>query len=111
MNAQNQAGNYGMGAQALAQETSRAFPNAMTELASQLGDLETALRALAGRISPLLPAGSPFERAEKLAGQNISAPAVPQPVRSQLADELYSRIHALRSLTGSVNEMVKSVEI
>jgi hypothetical protein len=81
----------------------------MTQLASQVGDMETALRALAGRISPLLPAGSPFERAEKLAGNSVQA--APKPVRSHLCDELQTRIYQLNSLTASINEMVKGVEI
>jgi hypothetical protein len=92
----------------IATESERPIAQTMTQLASQVGDLETALRALAGRISPLLPAGSPFDRPQR---ETATANAVPQPVRSHLCDELHSRVYQLRELTGSINEMVKSVEL
>lgn len=85
--------------------------SSMTELASCIGDLETALRALAARVSPLLPSGSPFERPTKDAVQGAQTNAAPRPVRSHFTDELQSRIYALRSITSSVNEMIQGIEI
>jgi hypothetical protein len=90
-------------------EEQRPVAASMNELASSIGNLETALRSLAGRVSPLLPAGSPFERGDKMAPP--TGTSTPRPVRSNFTDELQSRIYALNSLTGSVNEMVKSIEL
>jgi hypothetical protein len=101
---------YGSGVQTA--EAARPIPSSMTELASAIGDLETAARALAGRISPLLPAGSPFSRVDKqLASEGQGAAPVPRPVRSHFCDELQSRIYQLRSITSSINEMVKGSEL
>jgi hypothetical protein len=90
-------------------EAERAIPAAMTELASAVGDLETAMRALGGRISPLLPSGNPYERAEKV-GENNALPA-PRPVRSHLCDQLHTRIHELRGVTVNLQQMLKGIEI
>lgn len=109
MNVQNQANALGRDFSQQTNEEARAVTRTMTDLASGIGDLETALRALAGRISPLLPAGSPFERAQKV--NEVNATVVPVPVRSAHCDELHNRVYQLRSITAAVNEMVKSVEI
>ena len=87
----------------------RAIAKSMTELASCIGDLDTAVRALAGRISPMLPGGSPFNVAVK------DVPAeMPPPVRAvQLRhnDELQSCIYSLREITGTLGGIVSSIEI
>lgn len=98
------------GAQAI--DAQRPVASSMTELASAIGDLETAARALAGRVSPMLPAGSPFERNEKEAAATLGqGTSVPRPVRSHFTDELQSRIWSLNAITASINEMVKSIEL
>lgn len=95
-----------------ATEAQRPVASTMTDLSSAIGDLETAARALAGRISPLLPSGSPFSRNEKEAAmQNMNAQNVPRPVRSPFNNELSDRVYALRSITSSINEMVKGIEL
>ncbi len=88
-------------------ESPRAFSSAMAELATAIGDLETAARALAGRISPLLPAGDPYNRIGKDGAQT----SPPKPVRSPLCDEVHSRTWSIRAITERLEEMVKSVEI
>lgn len=85
----------------------RPIASTMIALASAIGDLETAARALAGRISPLLPAGSPFSRAEKEAALTGHGTQAPRPVRSQLNDELQcspSRRASTRWSRGSNSE-------
>lgn len=101
------------GSQAAGQaiEAERGIPVAMTQLASALGDLETAARALAGRISPLLPAGSPFERTEKYLQETNQATNVPQPARSGLCSDLHARIYGLQAITANLQQMVKGIEI
>jgi hypothetical protein len=88
----------------------RAISRSMTVLASSLGDLETAARALLERVSPMIPGGSPFnhEQATKLAGGVTSAP---QPVRSDFCAALDSRIYQIREITERLNEAARTVEV
>lgn len=90
-------------------EESRPVTSTMTEIASAVGDLETAIRALAGRISPLLPAGNPYNRVDGSKGE--AGTSVPRPVRSHFNDQLQTRLYELRGITASVNEMVKGIEL
>ena len=83
----------------------RAVPQVMTEIACALGDLETAVRALGGRISPLLPAGDPFGHPNK------ETASTPKPVRSHFCDELHNRLYVIQGITERVNEMVRSLEM
>lgn len=94
-------------------EADRAIPQAMTQLAETVGALETAARALAGRISRLIPGGSPFERSEKLASMQQTAQpgGAPVAVRSHHCDELHTRIYELCEITARIKEMVKGVEV
>lgn len=93
-------------------EADRAIPRALTELASALGDLETAARAVAGRIQYAIPGGSPFDRLEKeMASKVGNSPSAPQPVRSHICDELHTRIYQLRQVTARLNEMAQGVEL
>ena len=106
MNDQSNASNrYGNAPQT---ESPRPVQNDMAELASTIGDLESAVRALCGRISSLVPSGDPYSRVEK-AGQGVQS--VPRPVRSHFGDELQNRIHELRGITASINEVVKGIEL
>lgn len=113
MNELSRPSSLGYGAGQLGPQTNeeaRPFTRSMTELAATIGDLETAARDLARRIAPILPSGSPFERAEKERVEGANVP-VPRAVRSQLGDELQARIYALRALTGSLNSMAKDCEL
>lgn len=89
-------------------EPSRAVSQTMVELASAVGDLETALRALAGRIGPLIPGGAVVEDA----GRTIqTAVNTPKAVRSPHCEELQTRVYQLGAITGSIQRMVENIEI
>jgi hypothetical protein len=91
-------------------EPDRAVAQAMAELASAIGDLETAARALGGRTSALIPGGSSvfsIGAAVKDTGQV----SVPKPLRSPHCCELQDRTFQLREITDRINDMVKQIEI
>lgn len=100
---------YNLGALRQQTEDARAVTQAMTQLACVLSDLDTAVRTIAGRISPLLPAGSPYNRIDsaKQSAQEMAAKVV----RSQLCEQIHDRIAHINTITVALNEMSKSVEI
>lgn len=101
----------GLGGNAGEVEAQRAISSSMTELASTCGDLESEVRRLASRIRVALPGGSPFDMQDKQSAVAPSNPNTPAPVRSQLTDQLQSRIYQLRQLAQTVSGIVERIEL
>lgn len=101
----NEASRFQTPATAAAVEADRAIPTTMRDLTEAIGELESAVRAMCGRISPLLPAGDPF------ANKTGEGTNTPRPVRSEFCESLAGRLAEVRGITAYVNQVVRSIEI
>lgn len=114
MNETNRAGYHTLAATSASNPThpideDRAIPRAMAGLASAIGDLESATRALAGRVSRLIPGGSPFDSVGK--ERQGRTTTVATAIRSHHCDELENRACELSEITARINEMVQNIEV
>jgi hypothetical protein len=83
----------------------RAIPTALAELDHAVGEHETALRSLAGRLSLVLPGGIPGNNGGK------DATSQPKSVVSEVTDKIKTNTAILRALTSQVEALTSVIEV
>lgn len=92
-----------------ATEESRPMSASMTQLAESVGDLDTSVRQLAARVSPLIPGGNPFDQPQK-EPPGVGTASV-TPMRSGMVSELQARVYQLRQIMNTIQGMARNIEV